>query len=143
MSASQPRHNDDSPLLELPQELSCKVWRELDCSKACHNLMVTSQRTQALMGPAVSSLEFTLQPGNNQWFRGLHPTIQPSFITIKAPLAEEQSLNPRDHGAYDRSACHAAFRLFVLTFISSPHFRQLDEVIIKVCLCVCASHCAL
>jgi hypothetical protein len=74
----------------------------------------------------------------------LHPSIQPSVITIKAALApEDQPVDDSDHGAWDRSACHAAFGLFVPTFISSPHFKQLEEVKIKVCLCVCASHCAL
>jgi hypothetical protein len=121
-------------LLELPPELAAKVWRLIHCSKSFHNLMATSQRTQALMAPAVNSLEFTLQGHHNDPLRGLHPSIQPSIITIKAALAENQSLGDRDLGAYDRSESQAAFRQFLPAFISSPHFRHLEKLKIKVCL---------
>jgi hypothetical protein len=134
MPNTQPEHEDRSKLLELPPELAGKVWRLIHCSKSFHNLMATSQRTQALMGPAVSSLEFTLKGDHNEPLRGLHPSIQPSIITIKTALAENQSLGDRDHGAYARSGCQAAFRQFLLAFISSPHFRHLEKLKIKVCL---------
>jgi hypothetical protein len=123
-------------LLELPADLACKVWQGVDSSASYHNLMATSKAAQALMGPAVSSLEFTLQAQPSQQpLRGLHPTVQPQRITIKAE-ADEQ---PDDY-CYDNSG-HASFGLFVLAFASSPHCGRLEEVHIEVCnkvhMCTC------
>jgi hypothetical protein len=132
MAASGPRQ---AGLLDLPAELARQVWQGIDTSTSCHNVMATSKGVQALMAPAVDSLEFTLQPQlNQQPFRGLHPNIQPQRTTIKAAVGEEPE--EMDYGSYDKSGCHASFGLFVLAFVSSPHFGRLEEVHIQVCICV-------
>jgi hypothetical protein len=135
MPASQRAH-EDGRLLRLPQELASQVWRSLNCISSCHNLIATSKLTQALMGPAVGSVEFTLKGEDNEPFRGLHPSIQPRIITIKAALAEEQSVSEQEYGSYDQSECHVALCSFVPAFVSSPHFRHLEELALKVCLFV-------
>jgi hypothetical protein len=125
MSASEP---SQARLLELPADLACQVWQEIDSSTACYNLMATSKGIQALMGPAVWSLEVTLTKPSDSPFRGLHPSIQPQHLTVKAAPPVDEA-DTEDHMGSDwRLHCDPRLHQFILSCKDSQHLRRLHTL---------------
>jgi hypothetical protein len=87
---------------------------------------------QTLLGPAVSSLEFTLRhkQDDHLFFQGLHPGVQPKQITV---AAVPPSVVRGRHGAYAAPECHAALVQFISALSSSSHRGCLEQLCFKVC----------
>jgi hypothetical protein len=99
-------HQPRSRLEQLPVELGQQIWNKLLHFYDGRPVMATSRGLRDLFGPAVEGLRLWLeadQKPNVEWFRGLHPRVQPRRVEVWAPGYDEYNIRA---GAHDTSDSH-------------------------------------
>jgi hypothetical protein len=142
MASTEPKVQADHDLLGcLPTALAEQIWDSLSCS-ARQNLLATSRSLQAVFGSVVSSVDFTLpeDSGSGDPFRGLHPSIKPTRVAVKAvPSADLE--DPDNHmGSFD-SPCedHPGLLQFISHSRDSQHLARLEFLVVAVSILLAAA----
>jgi hypothetical protein len=122
-----------SRLEQLPVEIGQQIWNNLLHFYDGRPVMATSRGLRDLFGPAVEGLRLWLQadqkPDSN-FFKGLHPRVQPRRVEVWAPGYDEYNIRA---GAHDTSDSHVHLANLFSQCVHVSHFNKLQRLSLQVC----------